>query len=75
MGAIGVWLGYPLLDPIVELLIAAAILVIVWQSAKMGFARLLDGVDPALVDEMRNAATSVERVEDVAEVLARWLHR
>jgi cation diffusion facilitator family transporter len=76
MGAIGVWLGFPLLDPIVGLLIAAAILVIVWQSAKMVFARLLDGVDPALVDEMRNAATSVEGVEDVAEVRARWVgHR
>src|SRR5215218_6195965 len=32
LGAIGVWLGYPLADPIVGLLIAAAILVIVWQS-------------------------------------------
>src|SRR5918995_2757236 len=62
-GAVGVWLGYPLADPIVGLLIAAAILVIVWQSGKMVFARLLDGVDPALVDEMRNAATSVEGVE------------
>jgi cation diffusion facilitator family transporter len=72
----GVWLGFPLLDPIVGLLIAAAILVIVWQSAKMVFARLFDGVDPSLVDEMRNAATSVEGVEDVAEVQARWVgHR
>jgi len=33
-GAVGVWLGYPLADPIVGLLIAAAILVIVWQSGK-----------------------------------------
>ena len=70
------WLGFSLADPIVGLLIAAAILVIMWQSGKMVFARLLDGVDPALVDEMRNAATSVEGVEDVAEVRARWVgHR
>src|SRR5215211_5025085 len=46
LGAVGVWLGYPLADPIVGLLIAAAILVIVWQSGKMVFTRLLDGVDP-----------------------------
>ena len=29
-GAVGMWLGYPLADPIVGLLIAAAILLIVW---------------------------------------------
>jgi len=76
IGAVGVWLGYPLADPIVGLLIAAAILVIVWQSGKMVFARLLDGVDPSVMDEIRSAAARVEGVEDVAEVRARWVgHR
>src|SRR5215204_6976855 len=75
-GAIGVWLGYPLADPIVGLLIAAAILVIVWQSGKMVFTRLLDGVDPEITDEIRYAASHAEGVEDVSEVRARWLgHR
>jgi cation diffusion facilitator family transporter len=75
-GAIGVWLGYPLADPIVGLLIAAAILGIVWQSGKMVFTRLLDGVDPTVIDEIRHAAGQVEGVEDVSEVRARWLgHR
>src|ERR671920_901206 len=58
-GAVGVWLGYPLADPIVGLLIAAAILVIVWQSGKGVFTRLLDGVDPSIIDEMRHAAARV----------------
>src|SRR5215213_2872380 len=76
VGAVGVWLGYPLLDPIVGLLIAAAILVIVWQSGKMVFTRLLDGVDPRIVDEIRHASGQVEGVDDVSEVRARWLgHR
>src|SRR5215203_4609185 len=76
VGAVGVWLGYPLADPLVGLLIAAAILVIVWQSGKMVFTRLLDGVDPSVTDEIRGAAARVEGVEDVAEVRARWLgHR
>jgi cation diffusion facilitator family transporter len=76
VGAVGVWLGYPLADPIVGLLIAAAILVIVWQSGKMVFARLLDGVDPSVIGEIRSAAARVEGVEDVAEVRARWVgHR
>src|SRR5215217_501073 len=76
IGAIGVWLGYPPADPIVGLLIAAAILVIVWQSGKAVFARLLDGVDPEVLEEIRHATGHVSGVEDVAEVRARWLgHR
>jgi cation diffusion facilitator family transporter len=75
VGAIGVWVGYPLADPIVGLLIAAAILVIVWQSGKMVFTRLLDGVEPSVIEEIRHAASDVEGVEDMAEVRARWLGR
>jgi cation diffusion facilitator family transporter len=75
-GAIGVWLGYPLADPIAGLLIAAAILVIVWQSGKAVFTRMLDGVEPEVVEEIRHAACGVDGVEDVSEVRARWLgHR
>jgi cation diffusion facilitator family transporter len=76
LGAVGVWLGYPLADPVVGLLIAAAILGIVWQSGKTVFTRLLDGVDPKVIDEIKHAACRVEGVEDVAEVRARWVgHR
>src|SRR5918993_1333512 len=60
VGAVGVWLGYPLADPLVGLLIAAAILAIVWQSGKMVFTRLLDGVDPSVTDEIRQVAARVE---------------
>jgi len=75
-GAVGVWLGYPLADPLVGLLIAAAILVIVWQSGKAVFTRLLDGVEPAAIEEIRHAAREVVGVEGVSEVRARWLgHR
>ena len=76
VGAIGVWLGYPIADPIVGLLITAAIMVIVWQSGKAVFTRLLDGVDPEVIDEIRHTAGHVPGVEEVAETRARWLgHR
>jgi cation diffusion facilitator family transporter len=76
VGAAGVWLGYPLADPIVGLLIAAAILVIVWQSGKAVFTRLLDGVEPGAIEEICHAASHVPGVEEVSEVRARWLgHR
>src|SRR5215210_4279405 len=76
LGAIGVWFGYPLADPIVGLLITAAILVIVWQSGKAVFTRLLDGVEPEVIEEIRHVAAHVPGVENVAEVRARWVgHR
>jgi cation diffusion facilitator family transporter len=75
-GAVGVSLGFPLADPLVGLLITLAILRIVWDSAKPVFARLLDGVDPRVVDEIQHAASHVEGVHSVSDVRVRWLgHR
>lgn len=73
---IGLWLGFPLADPIVGLIITIAILRIVWESSKMVFSRLLDGVDPEVVVEIRHAASHCPSVLDVTNVRARWLgHR
>jgi cation diffusion facilitator family transporter len=75
-GVIGVWLGFPLADPVAGLLISAAILRIVWQSAGQVFQRMLDGVDPEVIEQVRHAALRVDRVEEVSEVRARWIgHR
>jgi cation diffusion facilitator family transporter len=75
-GAIGVWLGFPLADPIIGLLITIAIFGIVWQSAKAVLTRMLDGVDPAMVGEVRHAAEHISGVKKVLDVKARWLgHR
>src|SRR5215217_5651666 len=73
VGAVGVWLGYPLADPIVGLLIAAAILVIVWQSGKVVFTRLLDGVEPSIINEIRHAAEHVPGIRQVHDIRARWI--
>lgn len=45
-GAIGIWMGYPLTDPIVGLVISVAILRIVVETAKSVFYRLLDKAEP-----------------------------
>jgi cation diffusion facilitator family transporter len=76
VGAVGVYAGFPKADPIVGLLITVAILGIVWQSVKAIFARMLDGVEPEVVDEVTDAATHVSGVLDVTDVRARWIgHR
>lgn len=76
LGAFGVWMGFPLADPIVGLLITIAIFGIVWQSAKAVITRSLDGVTPEVVNEIRHAAEHVPGVQSVTDVKARWLgHR
>lgn len=75
-GAAGVWLGFPLADPIVGLLITLAILGIVWQSSKAVLTRMLDGVEPSVLEEIRHAAGHVPAIKSLRDVRARWLgHR
>lgn len=75
-GAVGVWLGYPLADPIIGLIITVIILKIVWDSAKSIFTRLLDGVDPEVIDEIKHTVTHINGVYNIGEVRVRWLgHR
>jgi cation diffusion facilitator family transporter len=75
-GALGVWLGFPRADPIVGLLITIAIAKIVWDSAKAVFARALDGVDPQLVDTIRDTVNHTRDVLEVTETRVRWIgHR
>ena len=75
-GALGVWLGFPLADPIIGLLISATIFKIVWDSGKSIFTRLLDGVDPEVGEEIKHAVSHISNVRDISEVRVRWLgHR
>jgi len=73
LGVIGIWLGFPLADPIIGLIISFVIMKIVWRSGKDIFTRLLDGVDPAVVDEVRASALRVPGVLGVNNVRLRWL--
>ena len=54
LGAVGVWVGFPLADPIIGLVITITIFGIVWQSAKSVIVRVLDGVEPAVIDEIQH---------------------
>jgi cation diffusion facilitator family transporter len=72
-GAIGVWLGFPLLDPIVVLGIGVAILGIVWKSAQDMWHRMMDAVDPEIHEEFRHTASHVPGVLDVHHTAIRWL--
>jgi cation diffusion facilitator family transporter len=73
VGAAGVWLGFPLADPIIGMLITIAIFGIVWQSAKAVITRSLDGVEPELGREIHQAAEHVHGINKIVDVKARWL--
>jgi cation diffusion facilitator family transporter len=76
LGAIGVWAGYPLADPVVGLLISAAIFMLVWQAARSVLVRMMDGVEPGVLDEIIHTARHAHGVEEVTDVRARWIgHR
>ncbi len=76
VGAIAVWLGYPLADPIVGLLISIAIFVLVWHSAGSILLRTLDGVESEALRDIEHAAGHVPGVGEVTDVRARWIgHR
>jgi cation diffusion facilitator family transporter len=72
-GAIGVWMGYPLADPIVGICITVAILGIARESAQSIFTRMLDGVDPEVTDQIRRTSEAQAGVREVTEVRVRWL--
>lgn len=76
IGAIGVWYGFPLADPIIGLLITIAILGIVWQSAHAVLVRALDGIDPGILNEISHAASHVDGLGTIKDARARWIgHR
>lgn len=75
-GAIGVWLGFPLLDPIIGLGIGIAILGIVWNSARDMWHRMMDAVDSEIYEEFKHIASHVSGVLDVHSAAIRWVgHR
>jgi cation diffusion facilitator family transporter len=73
IGAGGVALGWNWADPVVGLVITAAILAVVYQAAREVWRRLMDAVDPALVDEARHTLSVTPGVVDVGTVRLRWV--
>jgi cation diffusion facilitator family transporter len=76
LGAIGVGLGFPLADPVVGLLITVAIVAVLRTAVRDVFRRLLDGVDPKLVDTAETALAGEPGVVGVRSIRMRWIgHR
>lgn len=73
VGAIGVALGWKSADPVVGLVITAVILAVLHSAARDVLRRLMDAVDPDLVDRAEHTLGHVAGVERVGEVRMRWI--
>ena len=73
VGAGGLALGWQWADPIIGLVITFAILAVLRSAVVQVGARLMDAVDPALIDDATDALATVEGVHSVRELRVRWI--
>lgn len=66
-------IGFPIVDPIIGLLIGVSILFITKDAAARIWQRLMDGVDPAIVDRIEQYAGDIPGVAGVRSIRARWI--
>jgi cation diffusion facilitator family transporter len=72
----GSLIGLPILDPLIGLLIGVAILFITRDAALRIWYRLMDAVDPKIIDEIEHATGHVDGVQRIERAQARWVgHR
>jgi cation diffusion facilitator family transporter len=73
LGVGGVALGWDRADAVVGLLITVAILAVLRQAAREIYRRLMDAVDPVLVDQAEQALRATSGVLGVGEIRLRWI--
>ena len=73
LGAGGVALRWNWADPAVGLVITVAILAVLWQAAREIYRRLMDAVDPAIVDQVEKTLLATPGVLGIGRVRLRWI--
>jgi len=73
LGAGGTALGWQAADPIVGLLITVAILMVLKDAAREVYRRLMDSVDPTLVEKAETALYGVDGVRALGRMRMRWI--
>lgn len=76
LGAIGVAAGFQWADPVIGLVISIAIFAVLVGAARQVNTRLMDAVDPSLVDEVEHQVGHVPGVQATSDIRVRWVgHR
>ena len=72
----GSWLGFPIVDPIIGILIGVAILFITWDATKTMWYRLMDAIEPEHMQRAEEVIRRQEQIEELRWLRMRWLgHR
>lgn len=72
----GAWINVPILDPIIGVLIGITIVGIALQAVRKVFLRMMDAVDPSVVNRIEHFAETVEGVEEITKLRVHWVgHR
>jgi cation diffusion facilitator family transporter len=76
IAVIGTWLGYPIVDPIIGLLIGVTILFITRDAAVTMWYRLMDAIDPAMLEKAEGIVRGHTQIKEVSWLRMRWMgHR
>lgn len=73
LAAAGAWLGWGWADPVVGIAITVAILFVLKDAARRVYHRLMDRVDPELVDHAEQHLREINGVRDVSGLRLRWI--
>jgi cation diffusion facilitator family transporter len=72
IAGIGAAFGAAWVDPVAGITVAVAMLWLLWRTARRMSRRLLDGVEPAVVDEVEGTVRGVRSVGDITALRVRW---
>lgn len=72
IGGVGVLLGFPLADPIVGIVISIAIFILLIGTIRSIGRRLMDAIEPDLLDRAEHALEHVDGITRVDRVRLRW---
>ncbi|MEM9952461.1 MAG: cation diffusion facilitator family transporter [Chloroflexota bacterium] len=76
MSVFGAWINVPIIDPIIGILIGITIVGIAWQAVRKVFYRLMDAVEPSIMNRIEHFAETVEGVEEITKLRVHWVgHR
>ena len=76
LAAGGTWLGYPIVDPIIGILIGIAILFITRDAIVTMWYRLMDAIEPEYMDQAESIIGKQPGVEALHRLRMRWMgHR
>lgn len=73
IGAGGVAIGWDWADPVVGLAITVAILGVTRSAIRQVGARLMDAVDPHLVDQAERSISAIPGVDAIRDLRMRWI--